>query len=404
MGWYQQFVKPLPVAARRDFLRQSAALALLSSLAPSFAFAANRKYRAAVFGATGKGDYGHGLDVVFSNRENVELVAVSDADPAGRAKAAAKLKAPRAYADYRELLAKEKPDLVSVAPRQTGEHHAMTLAALRAGAHVYSEKPFTTTLAEADELLAEARKRKLKIAVAHQMRFTPPVQELKQAVVGGVIGDLLELRAWGKQDARAGGEDMMVLGTHLFDLIRLFVGDALWCTARVLQQGRDITAADARVTKDFIGPIAGEEIHATFAFAKGINATFTSRAQLREQVGAWGVELVGSKGAARINANIPTQVFLAKQMPWTAGGRPLAWEKMTSAPAENLPAAQGGFLEANGRVVDDWIAAIEQEREPACSGHNAMKAIEMAMAVYHAALTGRRVALPLAERVHPLAK
>ena len=392
------------VVARRAFLKQSVALAALPLLAPSSVFAANRKYRAAVFGATGKGDYGHGLDVVFNNRENVELVAVSDADDAGRTKAVAKLKAPRAYADYRELLAKEKPDLVSVAPRQTGEHHAMVLAALRAGAHVYAEKPFTTTLAEADELLVEAAKRKLKIAVAHQMHLTPSVQHLKHAVAGGLIGDLLELHAWGKQDARAGGEDMMVLGTHLFDLIRLFAGDPLWCTSRVLQGGRDITAADARVTKDFIGPIAGDEIHATFAFANGVNATFTSRSKLREQVGAWGVELIGSKGAARINANIPPQIFVSKTPPWTAVGRTVSWEKVPGDPAATLTAAQLGFPAANSRAVDDLLEAIEQNREPGCSGHNAMKAVEMVMAVYHAALTGRRVALPLVERGHPLTK
>ncbi len=379
--------------SRRTFLQQSVALAVTPLLVPSVAFAANRKYRAAVFGATGKGDYGHGLDVIFNGRENVELVAVSDADAAGCAKAAAKLKAPRSYADFRELLEKEKPDLVSVTPRQTTEHHAMILAALRSGAHVYAEKPFTTTLAEADELLAEADKRKLKIAVAHQMRLAPPVQHLKKAVADGLLGDLLEIRAHGKQDARAGGEDMMVLGTHLFDLIRLFAGDALWCTARVQQQGRDITAADARVTKDFIGPVAGDEIQATFAFANGVNATFTSRAKNREIAGAWGLELIGSKGRVKISANIPPLVSLAKTERDSTH-----WE-----PLQPLGASDG-FPAANARLVDDWIAAIEQSREPECSGRNAMKAVEMAMAVYHAALSGRRVALPLIERGHPLAK
>ena len=377
---------------RRAFLQHSAALAALPLLAPSVAFAANRKYRAAVFGATGKGDYGHGLDVVFNGRENVELVAVSDADAAGRAKAAARLKAPRSYADFRELLEKEKPDLVSVAPRQTGEHHAMVLAALRAGAHVYSEKPFTTTLAEADELLAEADKRKRKIAVAHQMRLAPSVQHLKKAVADGSLGELLEIRAHGKQDARAGGEDMMVLGTHLFDLTRLFAGDALWCSARVQQQGRDITAADARLTKDFIGPVAGDEIHATFAFANGVNATFTSRAKNREVAGPWGIELIGSKGRAKISANIPPQITIAK--PEKDATR---WESFQP------PVASEGFPAANARVMDDLLAAIEQSREPECSGRNAMRAVEMVLAVYHAALTGRRVALPLTERGHPLA-
>jgi predicted dehydrogenase len=386
-------VNTQPARARRTFLKQAAVLAMLSAGAPRLRAAAKPQYRAAVFGATGKGDYGHGLAAVFNGRENVTVVAVSDADAAGRARAVAQLKGARGYADFRELLKKEKPDLVSVAPRQTGERHAMVLAALRAGAHVYSEKPFTATLAEADELLAEAaKKRTLKIAVAHQMRLAPNVQALKKAVDSGLLGEVLEVRAHGKQDARAGGEDMMVLGTHLFDLARLYAGDAMWCTARVTHGGRDITTADARVTKDFVGPVAGDEVFAQFAFASGVNAIFTSRAKSRETAGPWGIELVGSKGRAKILANIPPQITLAGSEKETT-----RWEPFQP------PAAGENFTAANARVVDDWLAAIEQEREPACSGRNAMKAIEMVMAVYHAALSGRRVALPLAERGHPLA-
>jgi len=108
-----------------------------------------RKHRAAIIGHTGAGNYGHGLDLIFAGRSNLEVVAVSDADSDGRAKAAARTGAARQYADYHEMLAKEKPDLVSVAPRWTIEHHDMGLAALKAGAHIFLEKPVTRTLAEA---------------------------------------------------------------------------------------------------------------------------------------------------------------------------------------------------------------------------------------------------------------
>src|SRR5205823_11347797 len=108
-------------------------------------------------------------------------------------------------------------------------------------------KPFVAAPNESDELLAEADKRGLKIAVAHTMRMTPLMVPLKQAIAEGQIGEVQELRAFGKQDARAGGEDMMGLGSHLFDLLRLFLGDPLWCTAHVLWRGRDIAPADRRI-------------------------------------------------------------------------------------------------------------------------------------------------------------
>src|SRR5437867_7021902 len=60
--------------SRRKFLVSSAVAASLSS---SLFAAASTKYRAAVIGDTGHGDYGHGLDLIFNNRENIEVVAVA---------------------------------------------------------------------------------------------------------------------------------------------------------------------------------------------------------------------------------------------------------------------------------------------------------------------------------------
>src|SRR5437899_7074451 len=171
------------------------------------------------------------------------------------------------------MLEREKPQLVSVAPRWTDQHHAMALAGLRAGAHVYLEKPITRTLAEADELLEVANRAGLKIAVAHQMRLAPNILFLKKSLEEGLIGELLEIRAHGKQDQRAGGEDLIVLGVHLFDLMRFFADDPLWCAARVLHDGHEITLADAHPATENIGLVAGDEIFAQFAFPRGVNAT-----------------------------------------------------------------------------------------------------------------------------------
>ena len=386
-----------PVHSRRQFLLTSAAAPLLLRAADG------PKLTSAVIGHTGRGDYGHGLDIIFNDRPNVELVAVADANADGLAKMAAKLKAPRQYADYRELLQKERPQLVSIAPRQSDQHHAMGMAAVAVGAHICMEKPFTPTLAEADELLAAADQRGLKIAVAHQMRMAPSVVHLKQRIAAGLLGELLEVRAWGKQDARAGGEDMIVLGTHLFDLMRLFAGDAKWCSARVTQAGRDITPADARLTKDIVGLIAGDEVIAQFGFANGVTGSFTSRGKLREQAGPWGLELIGSKGAAKLSANIPPQVFVLQSAGWKPDGKADEWRKLPDDPTLNVPAAAQGFTPANARLVDDWLDAIARNRPPECSGHNAMKAVEMVMAVYQAALAAKRIAMPLTNRKHPLA-
>ena len=80
------------------------------------------------------------------------------------------------------------------------------------------------TLAEADELLrlaADCPKGPRRIAVAHQMLMDPNIQRLTPVVRdGSLIGPLQEIRVFGKMDHRAGAEDLIVLGTHLFDMVR----------------------------------------------------------------------------------------------------------------------------------------------------------------------------------------
>ncbi len=399
---------PPPAMTRRQFLdRATTASAFaglgLAAASPSLLAADRpRKYRAALIGHTGAGNFGHGHELTFNGRENIEVVAVADPDAAGRVKAAAAAKALRSYADFREMLAKEKPDLVVVAPRWTDHRHAMVMAALRAGAHVYSEKPFAQTLAEADEMLAFADNAGLKIAVALQYRLGPSVPHLKQRLNGGLIGDLLEIRIHGKQDTRAGGEDMVVLCTHQFDLARFFAGDPLWCSARVLQNGHDITLADAHPATEGIGPIAGDEIEALFACPHGVNVYYTSRAKNQQTAGPWGMEFIGSKGRTRLLYDAWPRTFVLRSGALDTAGQTLEWRPLENDPTANPPASERNMTVGNRRVVDDWLAAIEQNREPVCSGRAAMKTLELIHAVFAAGLSRGRVALPLVNRQHPL--
>jgi hypothetical protein len=84
-----------------------------------------KTYRVAVIGHTGKGNYGHGVDTVWLKVPQCEIVAVADADEKGLAAAAARLKAPKTFADYRTMLTEVKPDIVGHWPplaRSTSRH------------------------------------------------------------------------------------------------------------------------------------------------------------------------------------------------------------------------------------------------------------------------------------------
>src|SRR6266481_8327347 len=110
----------------------------------------SRKYRVAIIGSTKRGGYGHGLDAAFKDPDLFEIVALADDDPESLAAAGKRLAVPRLYAHYTEMLATEKPDIVSIGPRWVTDRVAMVTAAAESGCHIYLEKPLAATLGDAD--------------------------------------------------------------------------------------------------------------------------------------------------------------------------------------------------------------------------------------------------------------
>ncbi len=362
--------------------------------------------KAAVLGHTGAGNFGHGLDVVFNRLDGVRLVAISDEDDVGLEKAHTKTGAINGYESYRELFENEQPDIVAVAPRWTDQHHAMVEAALIAGAHVYCEKPFTRTLKEADELLKLAEDNHLKIAVAHQMRCDPYLKRF-HAEQKELIGELLEMRVYGKMDHRVGGEDMLVLGTHLFDIVRLFGGEVQYCTARISKDGSPAIAEDAHESKkENLGPLLGDSIRAEFVMDSGISVTFISDERYRDVVGSWGIEFIGTKSTMRLFANHPPTFSLLERGDPGSTDRFETWKQWPEVDGEYHPMFEKltGMDSANRRVIKDFLDAIETDREPESSGERAMKALEMIHGVWQAGATMKRAYFPLTNRLHPLSE
>jgi len=364
------------------------------------------KLKAAIIGHTGAGEYGHGIERVFQNMSDVSVVAVADPHEGGRAKAQAASGAAKGYADYRDMLAKEKPDLVAIGTRWATEHHVMAMAALESGAHLYLEKPFTITLAEADDIVGLARRKNLRVAVAHVTRMAPAVRRLEKALREGLIGGLLEIHTVGKMGDRAGGQDMMVLGLHVFDLARLFAGEVKWCQASIQYHGKPATLADAKESpSDKVGPVVGDDIFAHFAMESGINVTFRSRVGLEKAAGPFGMEIIGTRGMVRLNSGFAPGISLLKEPNRSATSRVENWQDWNGGvdPASEVTfEGLSGYDASHRRVVRDWLQAIAEKREPLGSGERAMKAIEMAHGVFQAGIEGKRVEFPLMNRRHPL--
>src|SRR4051795_6541302 len=224
-------------------------------------------YKTVVIGRTGRGDYGHGLDVAVLNQPKLKVVAVADDDTQGRAQAAKRLGVERSYDDYRAMLEREKPKFVVVGPRWLDCHKDMILASAENGVlGIFCEKPLAPDLASCDAIVAACERSHVKLAMAFQTRYSPRYEKVKSLIAEGAIGEVLELRGRGKEDRRGGGEDLMVLGVHILDLCRDLLGDPAWCFARVTERGRPVGPGEVREGAEGIGPLAGDRVDALFGF------------------------------------------------------------------------------------------------------------------------------------------
>ncbi|NKB70144.1 MAG: hypothetical protein GKR89_23975 [Candidatus Latescibacteria bacterium] len=357
--------------------------------------AAEKTYRAAAIGRTNKGGYGHGLHTCYQGIERVEFVAVADEDDEGRQAGQEATGAPRAYADYRQMLEREKPDIVSVCPRWTDCHLEMVSACLEAGAHVYCEKPMTWNLADGDRIIELAAQVKRKVAVAHQAVYLPRVQHLKRILAEGRIGRVEAIYAHGKQDRRGGGEDMIVLGTHLFNMMRFFAGDIAWMSAHVTDGGSELDVEHVRQAGEPVGPIAGDCVNSYFAFANGIAGFFDSRRYTEGGGMRYGMEIVGSQGRIALRGGAGSDLMIYPHPVLTPGQDDQVWLPLEEAADEPLPTG-------NQLAIIDLIEAAEQDRQPISSAADAVAALEMILGAYQAQISGARVAFPMQQRRHPL--
>ena len=371
--------------------------AFVLSVVTLAAQSAERPLAVGVIGHTGHGNYGHGEDAVWLKIPQTKIVAVADADPKGLADAAKRLGDVKAYADYKVMLAEAKPDIAAICARHIHEHRDMIVAAVGAGVKgIYIEKPFVRTSAEADEIVKLCAEKGVRLAIAHRNRYHPVVDVVKQLVASGEIGELKEVRVRGKQDHRGGGLDLWVLGGHGFNLATLFTGSAISCEATILVEGRPATKADIRPGDEGVGLIVGDEIHARYETRSGIPLYFDSKKGTPGKGAPFGARLIGTKGVISLQIDEEPLAILerdgVKTPITTAGiGKP--------EPIKDIRQVNGGHHGA----VRDLLAAIAEKREPLCGPEAGRETVELTLAVFASFVAdGRKVALPLDGRSHPL--
>jgi len=177
---------------------------------------------------------------------DVQLVGVVDADPARASALAQKLACP-SFADYREILGKAEAAVVAV---PTDRHHAVALDCLKHGLHLLVEKPIATTLAEADDLIAEAARRGRVLQCGHVERYNKSFRALTARMDRPVFIEAERLAGFKQRGAEV--DVVLDLMIHDLDLAvalaRAPVERVSACGFRVLT--RDIDIANARLEFD----------------------------------------------------------------------------------------------------------------------------------------------------------
>lgn len=363
----------------------------------------SKTYRIGVIGRTGRGDYGHQVDRAWLALPQTEIVAVADDNKMGLAEAARRLNVDRAFADYRRMFDEVRPDIVAICPRWIDRHRDMAVAAAERGIHVYMEKPFCRTLAEADEIVAACERAHVKLAVAHPTGYSPLLDTVRSLAAQGRIGTVLEYRGRGKEDRRGGGEDLWVLGSHILDMIRALGGSPTWCFATVTQNGRPVTRDDVVDGNEGIGPLAGDAVHARFRMPDGSSAYFSSVRNAAGRPSRYGLQLFGSKGVIElVEGTLPSVKFLGDPA-WSPGRSGAEWQNVSSAGiGQPEPLTGDRYTARHTLAIEDLLEAIEQDRQPKCGVYAARGIVEMIAAVFESHRVGGPVILPLQNRQNPL--
>jgi len=167
---------------------------------------------------------------------NVEVVALAD-DIDHKDKAEA-LSVPRSYKCYKDLIDNEQLDCIHICT-PNNSHYEIAKYAIQHGIHIVLEKPMTTTVEEAEDLLALAKEKNLVHAMNFNYRFYPMVYQMREMIKNGELGDVFSIHGgylqdwlfyntdynWRLEPEQSGESRAFAdIGSHWFDLVEFVTG------------------------------------------------------------------------------------------------------------------------------------------------------------------------------------
>jgi len=313
----------------------------------------------------------------YDKHPATEIVAGCDIDKKRLRAFKKRWKVKSLYEDYREMLAKEDLDFVSIAA-WTDLHCRMVIDSAKSGIKgIYCEKPISLTLKEADSMLRFCRKYNTKLIINHERRWDTFYLKAKELIEKGDIGEIRTIVGNALSDKPGkvkrdsfGGGALFHDGTHLTDLLRFFAGEAKWV----------IGYEERSYGKKYIEDTAFGMIH----FKNGIHAAIEGGG-VRKYFN-FELDIQGSDGRILIGNDI-RELYRAKTSKRFTGFTELEKVDFPVTGKRDNPYVAG---------VHDLINAVENGKESSSNGTDGRKALEIIMAIYKSAeLGGIKVTLPL---------
>ena len=267
------------------------------------------------FGVVGTRFWSEGFHLPgLAARDDVELVALCGRDTAHAQEVADKFAISRVYADWQEMITRERLDGIAItAPNKL--HYPITRAAIDAGLHIICEKPLALNAAEAREMLDRANARQRKHLVMFDYRAMPAARRTKELIGAGFVGrvfhviamyqhssyvDPTRAFAWRMSQAESGTGTLGDLGSHIIDLTRWWIGDV----ARV--SGHLTTFTKQRphpATKEMVEIDADDAASFVAEMQNDAQATFHATKMAIGRGNAIRIQLYGSEGALVFDAD-----------------------------------------------------------------------------------------------------
>ncbi len=331
--------------------------------------------------------------IVAAQKNHLEIVALCDIREENINEKIIKFDLPkdvRRYTDYKEMLVKEKPELVAITT-ESGKHAGIALDCIDAGCNLIIEKPIALSLEDADMIIERANEKKVKVCACHQNRFNKSIQKIREAVDKKRFGKLFYGTAhvrWNREYdyySRAkwrgtweqDGGALMNQCIHNIDLLRWMMGDDI-----VEVVGMTDNLGHPYIEAEDVGIALVKFANGSYGIIEGTTDIFPCN--LEETL-----YIFGEKGTVKAGGH---SVNVIEE--WKFSDFLDDPEEVKAQFHENPPNVYGF---GHTPLYEDVIHAIRDDRPPFVDAYAGRRALELVLAIYKSAAGERIVKLPLSQ-------